>query len=72
MLLAIVLSFVVLLTLVEKAIMPPRSRSLTCHIYNLFLHWEYAKTCVHPLKYSTPTLGVDKKISKINTPCSTK
>jgi len=47
----------VLLTLVEKVIVPQDQD----HIHKLFLYQEYAKACFRPPKYSTPTLGVDKK-----------
>ena len=52
----------VLLILVERFIMFPRSRSRTCHIYVLLLYWKYAKTCSSSTsKCSAPTLGEDKK-----------
>ena len=40
----------VLLILVERFIMLPRSKSRTRHICVLLLYWKYAKTCFHPLK----------------------
>ena len=56
----------ILLTLVERFIMLPRSRSRTCHIYVLLLHWKYAKTCFSSTsKCFTPTLGVNTKMCLI-------
>ena len=47
----------VLLTLVERFIMLPRSKSHTRHIYVLLLYWKYAKICFSStLKCSAPTL----------------
>ena len=53
----------VLLTLVKRFIMLPRSRSCTCLIYMLLLHWKYAKICFSSTsKCSAPTLGEDKNM----------
>ena len=53
----------VLLTLVKRFIMLPRSRSRTHLIYMLLLHQKYAKTCFSStLKCSAPTLGEDKNM----------
>jgi hypothetical protein len=48
----------------------PLLRMLSCpqdqdhvHPHKLFLYWEYVKPCLHPPKYSTPTLEVDKNMS---------
>jgi len=64
----------VLLTLVDKFIMFPRSRSRTCHIYVFLLYWKYAKTCFSSTsKCSAPTLGEDKNMLgfiRINAPSS--
>ena len=64
------------LTLVERFIILPRSRSRTRYIYVLLLHWKYAKTWFSSTsKCSAPTLGEDKKVCllgfiKINAPSS--
>ena len=65
----------VLLTLVKRFIMLPRSRSCTCYICVLLLHWKYAKTCFSSTsKCSAPTLGEDKicllGFIRINAPSS--
>ena len=53
----------VLLTLVERFIMLPRSKSRTRHIYMLLLYWKYAKICFSSTsKCSAPTLGEDKNM----------
>ena len=53
----------VLLTLVKRFIIFPRSRSRTRHIYMLLLYWKYAKTCSSSTSNcSAPTLGDDKKM----------
>ena len=41
-------------TLVERFIMLPRSRSLARLINLLLLHWKYAETCLHFHKVHTP------------------
>ena len=52
-----------LLTLVERFIMFPRSRSCTHHINVLLLYSKYAKTCFSSTsKCSAPTLGEDKNM----------
>ena len=62
------------LTLVERFIMLPRSRSHTRYICVLLLHWKYAKTCFSSTsKCSAPTLGEDKNMFariRINAPSS--
>ena len=51
------------LTLVERFIILPRSRSRTRYICVLLLHWKYAKTCFSSTsKCSAPTLGEDKNM----------
>ena len=53
----------VLLTLVERFIMLPRSKSHTCHIYVLPPYQKYAKTYFSSTsKCFAPTLGEDKNI----------
>ena len=69
----------VLLILIERFIMLPRSRSRTHQIYVLLLHWKYAKICFSSTsKCFTPTLEVNKNmldrfsIHQINAPSSCK